>query len=114
MIRPTILATTITAILVHNTVSANTTNQTLIQTQDARNQALLEQLVPNPKVVADTASTDTTTQIQEQPVADNAICFDIHKIGYSVLSQDDIIFADKLGFASCLEFWAVAVYWVSV
>lgn len=99
MIRPTILATTITAILVHNTVSANTTNQTLIQTQDARNQALLEQLVPNPKVVADTASTDTTTQIQEQPVADNAICFDIHKIGYSVLSQDDIIFADTLGFA---------------
>lgn len=99
MIRPTILVTTITAILVHNTVSANTTNQTLIQTQDARNQALLEQLVPNPKVVADTASTDTTTQIQEQPVADNAICFDIHKIGYSVLSQDDIIFADTLGFA---------------
>lgn len=99
MIRPTILTTTITAILVHNTVSANTTNQTLIQTQDARNQALLEQLVPNPKVVADTASTDTTTQIQEQPVADNAICFDIHKIGYSVLSQDDIIFADTLGFA---------------
>lgn len=99
MIRPTILATTITAILVHNTVSANTTNQTLIQTQDARNQALLEQLVPNPKVVADTASTDTTTQIQEQPVADNAICFDIHKIGYSVLSQGDIVFADKLGFA---------------
>lgn len=99
MIRPTILATTITAILVHNTVSANTTNQTLIQTQDARNQALLEQLVPNPKVVADTASTDTTTQIQEQPVADNAICFDIHKIGYSVLSQDDIIFSDTLGFA---------------
>ncbi|OAV02214.1 MULTISPECIES: hypothetical protein [Moraxella] len=35
---------------------ANTTNQTLIQTQDARNQALLEQLVPNPKVVADTPS----------------------------------------------------------
>ena len=99
MIRPTILATTITAILVHNTVSANTSNQTLIQTQDARNQALLEQLVPNPKVVADTSSTDTTTQIQEQPVADNAICFDIHKIGYSVLSQDDIIFADTLGFA---------------
>lgn len=99
MIRPTILVTTITAILVHNTVSANTTNQTLIQTQDARNQALLEQLVPNPKVVADTASTDTTTQIQEQPVADNTICFDIHKIGYSVLSQDDIIFADTLGFA---------------
>lgn len=99
MIRPTILVTTITAILVHNTVSANTTNQTLIQTQDARNQALLEQLVPNPKVVADTASTDTTTQIQEQPVADNAICFDIHKIGYSVLSQGDIVFADKLGFA---------------
>lgn len=99
MIRPTILVTTITAILVHNTVSANTTNQTLIQTQDARNQALLEQLVPNPKVVADTASTDTTTQIQEQPVADNAICFDIHKIGYSVLSQGDIIFADTLGFA---------------
>lgn len=99
MIRPTILVTTITAILVHNTVSANTTNQTLIQTQDARNQALLEQLVPNPKVVADTASNDTTTQIQEQPVADNTICFDIHKIGYSVLSQDDIIFADTLGFA---------------
>lgn len=99
MIRPTILVTTITAILVHNTVSANTTNQTLIQTQDARNQALLEQLVPNPKVVADTASTDTTTQIQEQPVADNAICFDIHKIGYSVLSQGDIVFADTLGFA---------------
>lgn len=99
MIRPTILATTITAILVHNTVSANTINQTLIQTQDARNQALLEQLVPNPSVVVDTVSTDTTTQIQEQPVADNAICFDIHKIGYSVLSQDDLIFADKLGFA---------------
>ncbi|OOS19957.1 ShlB/FhaC/HecB family hemolysin secretion/activation protein [Moraxella pluranimalium] len=110
MIRPTILAATITAILVHNTVSANTTNQTLIQTQDARNQALLEQLVPNPSVVvdgigsgvdvaADTATADTSTQIQEQPVADNAICFDIHKIGYSVLSQDDIVFADKLGFA---------------
>ncbi|MFL1733017.1 hypothetical protein [Moraxella oculi] len=31
----------------------NATNQTLIQTQDARNQALLEQLVPNPSVVAD-------------------------------------------------------------
>ncbi|MDH2274576.1 POTRA domain-containing protein, partial [Moraxella porci] len=99
MIRPTILATTITAILVHNTVSANTTNQTLIQTQDARNQALLEQLVPNPSVVVDIAATDTTTQIQEQPAADNAICFDIHKMGYSVLSQDDLIFADKLGFA---------------
>ncbi|WP_114801053.1 ShlB/FhaC/HecB family hemolysin secretion/activation protein [Moraxella canis] len=99
MIRSTILATTITAILVHNTVSANTTNQTLIQTQDARNQALLEQLVPNPSVVADTAATDTTTQIQEQPVADNAICLDIHKIGYSVLSQDDLIFTDTLGFA---------------
>ncbi|MDH2274605.1 hypothetical protein, partial [Moraxella porci] len=27
-----------------------TANQTLIQTQDARNQALLEQLVPNPSV----------------------------------------------------------------
>lgn len=78
---------------------ANTANQTLIQTQDARNQALLEQLVPNPSVVVDTVSTDTTTQIQEQPVADNAICFDIHKMGYSVLSQDDLIFADKLGFA---------------
>ena len=78
---------------------ANTTNQTLIQTQDARNQALLEQLVPNPSVVVDTVSTDTTTQIQEQPVADNAICFDIHKMGYWVLSQDDLIFADKLGFA---------------
>lgn len=78
---------------------ANTNNQTLIQTQDARNQALLEQLVPNPKVVVDIAATDTTTQIQEQPTADNAICFDIHKMGYSVLSQDDLIFADKLGFA---------------
>lgn len=99
MIRPTILATTITAILVHNTVSANTANQTLIQTQDARNQALLEQLVPNPSVVVDIATTDTTTQIQEQPAADNAICFDIHKMGYSVLSQDDLIFANKLGFA---------------
>lgn len=99
MIRPTILAATITAILVHNTVSANTTNQTLIQAQDARNQALLEQLVPNPSVVVDTDATSITTQIQEQPVADNAICFDIHKIGYSVLSQDDIIFADTLGFA---------------
>ncbi len=80
-------------------LSANTTNQTLIQTQDARNQALLEQLVPNPSVVVDTVSTDATIQIQEQPTADNAICFDIHKIGYSVLSQDDLIFADKLGFA---------------
>lgn len=99
MIRPTILAATITAILVHNTVSANTTNQTLIQAQDARNQALLEQLVPNPSVVVDTDATSITTQIQEQPVADNAICFDIHKIGYSVLSQGDIVFADKLGFA---------------
>ncbi|WP_294034523.1 ShlB/FhaC/HecB family hemolysin secretion/activation protein [uncultured Moraxella sp.] len=104
MIRPTILATTITAILVHNTVSANTTNQTLIQAQDSRNQALLEQLVPNPSVVVDGIDTsvgiaDTATQIQEQPTADNAICFDIHKIGYSVLSQDDIVFADKLGFA---------------
>lgn len=110
MIRPTILATTITAILVHNTVSANTTNQTLIQTQDARNQALLEQLVPNPSVVVDsigsgvdvavdTATADTATQIQEQPTADNAICFDIHQMGYLVLSQDDLIFADKLGFA---------------
>ena len=39
---------------------ANTDNQTLIQTQDARNQALLEQLVPNPSVVVDTVSTDTT------------------------------------------------------
>lgn len=78
---------------------ANTANQTLIQTQDARNQALLEQLVPNPSVVVDIATTDTTTQIQEQPAADNAICFDIHKMGYSVLSQDDLIFADKLGFA---------------
>ena len=108
MIRSTILATTITAILVHNTVSANTTNQTLIQTQDARNQALLEQLVPNPNVVVDAVGSgidtgvgvvDTTTQIQEQPTADNAICFDIHKIGYSVLSQDDLIFTDTLGFA---------------
>lgn len=108
MIKPTILATTITAILVHNTVSANTTNQTLIQAQDARNQALLEQLVPNPSVVVDVVGSgidagvgvaDTTTQIQEQPTADNTICFDIHKMGYSVLSQDDLIFADKLGFA---------------
>lgn len=78
---------------------ANTANQTLIQTQDARNQALLEQLVPNPSVVVDIATTDTATQIQEQPTADNAICFDIHKMGYSVLSQDDLIFANKLGFA---------------
>ncbi|USZ15114.1 hypothetical protein NGM44_01560 [Moraxella sp. FZFQ2102] len=80
-------------------LTTNTTNQTLIQAQDARNQALLEQLVPNPSVVVDTVSTDTTTQTQEQPTADNAICFDIHKMGYSVLSQDDIVFADKLGFA---------------
>lgn len=106
MIRPTILATTITAILVHNTASANTTNQTLIQTQDARYQALLEQLVPNPSVMTDTVTNgigandaDTAIKTQEQSVADNAICFDIHKIGYSVLSQDDLIFADKLGFA---------------
>lgn len=84
--------------------------QILWKTQDARNQALLEQLVPNPSVVVDgigsgvdvatdTATADTSTQIQEQPTVDNAICFDIHKIGYSVLSQDDLIFADKLGFA---------------
>lgn len=99
MIRPTILATTIIAILVHNTVSANTTNQTLIQTQDARNQALLEQLVPNPSVVVDAVSANMVAQAQEQAVADNAICFDIHQISYSVLSADDAIFADKLGFA---------------
>lgn len=88
-----------TAQAVDDFLIANTTNQTLIQTQDARNQALLEQLVPNPSVVVDIAATDATTQIQEQPAADNAICFDIHKMGYSVLSQDDLIFANKLGFA---------------
>ncbi|WP_066805394.1 ShlB/FhaC/HecB family hemolysin secretion/activation protein [Moraxella oblonga] len=106
MIRPTTLATTIIASLLHNTVSANTANQTLIQTQDARNQALLEQLVPNPRVVADTITNgigahgvDTAIKTQEQPAADNAICFDIHKIGYWVLSQDDIGLADKLSFA---------------
>lgn len=106
MIRPTILATTITAILVHNTVSANIANQTLIQTQDARNQALLEQLVPNPRVMTDAVTNgigangaDTAIKTQEQSVADNTICFDIHQISYSVLSADDAIFADKLGFA---------------
>lgn len=77
----------------------NTTNQTLIQTQDARNQALLEQLVPNPSVVVDTVSANMVAQTQEQPVADNTICFDIHQISYSVLSADDLIFANKLGFA---------------
>ena len=77
----------------------NTTNQTLIQIQDARNQALLEQLVPNPRMVADNSATDITTESQEQPAADNAICFHIHKMGYLVLSQDDISSANKLAFA---------------
>lgn len=76
---------------------ANTpTNNNLIQTQDARNQALLNQLIPNPTVL--TSTTPVTTN-NEPMMSDDELCFDINKIAYTVLSTNDTPFAKQLGFA---------------
>ncbi|OOS08051.1 ShlB/FhaC/HecB family hemolysin secretion/activation protein [Moraxella cuniculi] len=88
-----------TAIFTHGIALANTKSQTLIQTQDARNQALLNQLVPNPTVLTGIDSIPSAINDEQALADDSNICFDIYRIGYSVLSQDDIAFADKLGFA---------------
>ncbi|WP_170161443.1 ShlB/FhaC/HecB family hemolysin secretion/activation protein [Moraxella cuniculi] len=88
-----------TAIFTHGIALANTKSQALLQTQDARNQALLNQLVPNPTVLTGIDSIPSAINDEQALADDSNICFDIYRIGYSVLSQDDIAFADKLGFA---------------
>ncbi|VEG12922.1 TpsB transporter [Moraxella cuniculi] len=99
MARYSVLFICMTAIFTHGIALANTKSQALLQTQDARNQALLNQLVPNPTVLTGIDSIPSAINDEQALADDSNICFDIYRIGYSVLSQDDIAFADKLGFA---------------
>lgn len=89
-------------------------NQIAIEAQQARNQALFEQLVPNPTAIVDyqdqlnkTVSGLHTTQMANADNANNTdnqtICFPIHSIRYAVLSKSHLTDAKQLRFALMLE-----------
>ncbi len=93
-----VLAAIFTQNAIANPSTTPTTSQTLINNQEARHQALLEQLIPDPTIITNpTWAQEPSANLDV--ASDDGLCFKVNTITYGVLESKFINDAKALSFA---------------